>query len=1235
MKNLIKFALGPCLIVLLFSLFPARAADKEIDRLINEQKYAEALKLVQKDLDEMKAEKKDREWAQLIVKEAMLQVGLHGYETAVKNLRAREWPKDAVAHAMVSIAYSRTLQNYQQAYSWEIRKREEVAGEKDFDLKKLTSREIYQEAYAGFEKAWKVRADLGKYKRSELPEIITPNNYPSEVRGTLRDTLSYLIAVFFGDSSGWSPEEANSAYTMDANDLLSGTLKLSLTDQNVHPFKKLAYVLRDLESWHASKGDKEAALEARLELYRYLWGQLSSLSAKRKIRDSLEADIGRQKKNPWVAMAYARMADFVRGDGDEKKAREWARKGGETFPSSPGAARCRDIVREIDQPSLAIEGMNIDASSKRSLGLQYKNLRKVWFRSYKIDFKKFVQSTKDYSLRPGWRELEKYLRETPAYQWQSELSETTDYKQHRQYITPPAHTPGFYAFLVSTSPQFSEGIVTGIEMFVSDYVFQISRDYEKQIFDVQVLRGTNGIPVKDAVVSIYSANYQTGHKLQKEEKTDAEGRAEFVTRSILNTQNSFFFVVEKDGQVIASKNTDSMYAAGKMNNSVSEAFIYTDRSIYRPEQKVHWKVVAYRGDKAGKNFKVDADQVVTVELHDANYEVVQKKTVKTNTFGSASGEFSIPKGKLLGNWSLTTSHGGNSSLKVEEYKRPTFLVEFEEKMDEMRLNKDAFMKGKAKYYFGSPLTNGKVKWVVYRQAILPWWCFWGGWSWSDLQSNDLVATGMTALKDDGSFEFKFRPTADEDVENAKDIRYNYQVKVDVTDEGGETRSADLSNVIGLTAVTASLTPVDNFFLADKKVEIQIVRSDLNGRPLAGKGKWKLLRVKVPSKTLAPSDIPAPKELQTLTGDKLILPDDMKQPRWAPDYRYELYLRQWEEGEVVASGDAEHAGNGKYAVTVPALKEGVYRLRYETRDSFNGLFEDQKEILVVGKNSRFPLPGLLLLQRSSLEPGQTAKILAMSGFDDQRMVLEIFRSGKRVVQKVLHSGKDNSLIEVPLKEEDRGGLGVGLAVVNDYQDIRFSDNLMVPWSNKLVDVEFSSMRDKIRPGMKETWNITLKGKNGKKLGPESFELLTYMYDKSLDVFGPHQPPMPIGIYPSGIGTSFPNSELGAGALIYTNLSYISVRTEFTPFSEDQVNYYPNYGIGGPGRRGRLEGMMMKGAGMNSQRVMESAPSAALADAADIQAKPKAESLGSKIAEEKKPAPVEMRTNFSETAFWKPH
>ena len=105
---------------------------------------------------------------------------------------------------------------------------------------------------------------------------------------------------------------------------------------------------------------------------------------------------------------------------------------------------------------------------------------------------------------------------------------------------------------------------------------------------------------------------------------------------------------------------------------------------------------------------------MTLTLHDANNQVVESRTVTTNAYGSAAGEFTIPAGRALGRWRIDSSLPGSAAVQVEEYKRPTFEVHWKDPETALRLNQPAQLAGSARYYFGLPVSSGNVRWRVLR-----------------------------------------------------------------------------------------------------------------------------------------------------------------------------------------------------------------------------------------------------------------------------------------------------------------------------------------------------------------------------------------------------------------------------------------------------------------------------------------------------------------------------------------
>ena len=132
-------------------------------------------------------------------------------------------------------------------------------------------------------------------------------------------------------------------------------------------------------------------------------------------------------------------------------------------------------------------------------------------------------------------------------------------------------------------------------------------------------------------------------------------------------------------------------------------------------------------------------------------------------------------------------------------------------------------------------------------------------------------------------------------------------------------------------------------------------------------------------------------------------------------------------------------------------------------------------LVVAQPRQTPLalPGLLAVEHASVPVGGTARLLVHSGLPGQRMTLEIWRGGRRTEVRHLVSGRSADVLELPIADKDRGGFGVTLTLVRDHQIVQQAAEVSVPWQDRTLDVAFSTFRDRLRPGDRETWRVTVK------------------------------------------------------------------------------------------------------------------------------------------------------------------
>ncbi len=1214
----------------------------EVQKLVSEQKYEAASKATDAILERARETDDAPEWTRALIETVKLRTALHGYETAVRFLREEEWPDDPASRAILELYYADSLRTYLQAYSWEIRRRESVETGQELDLKHWDVDRITREINLAFLDLWNDRESWGEASIGEFGRYIRQNDYPARIRGTLRDTVTYLWAEFLADTSFWRPEMSNEVFLLDLHALLDGRPGgdggVDLADPSAHPLEKISAILGDLEGWHRAHRRPEAAYEARLERVRRLRAAFTAQEDRLAIRKYLEmSQQDFDRSLPWWSMGQALLAEVIREEPDPQalvRAREAAKAGRELHPKSPGGRRCASLVAQIEAPAYDVGIMKADGPDRRSIRISHRNLEVLHFRAYRYDLPAFLESSEDYNLFPDQREIRKMLRsKSPVAEWSRDLPPTPDYRNHVAWDTPPLREPGAYVIVSSVREDFAEkrNQIRAWNFLLTDLVL-LTRNLPEGC-EVTVRRGDDGAAVEGADITLYALDYRKGkqHRVVTRLRSGADGRVFFPREK---PRNRRYVVVARRGGSVAVEMDDVFgYVPSKRGTSTS-ALIYTDRSVYRPGQTLHWKVVAYRG--GGEDFRYETlpNASVRVTLRDANGETVAETLASTSGFGSAFGSFEIPEGRLLGQWQLRTSLGGSAPVRVEEYKRPTFEVSVSDPETPLRLNRPARLSGEARYYFGLPVTVGSVRWRVTREPIFPRWWWWGPRPAEEVQ---VVASGRTELDSEGGFVVEFTPAADER-DAGKGITFRYRLAVDVTDEGGETRSAERTFRLGFTAVEARIHADFGFLEAGDAASLKVTRSSLDGVPQPGTGSWRLVALEQPPEAVLPADVPIADPWEGGGGYRT--DGDRLRPRWETGYDAAARMASWEGDEEIASGEVEHGEDGSAEIRLPKLPAGVYRIVYTTKDAFGALFTTS-ETLVVSGGERVPatLPALLRFEHDTVPVGDRAKLLVHSALRNQEMVLEFFRDGRRFDRRVLVAGKDDGVLEIPIGPGDRGGFGVTLTLLRDYQTVRCAAKLFVPWDDRKLQVSFSTFRDRIRPGTRETFRVTVRGHDGAPVDAAAAELLAYMYDRSLDIFAPHTPPAVENLYPARNTVGRVQVSLGTAWIVWSSSDRLATIPSYPRFRRDRLDRLDGYGIGGPGRRGGPR-MLMKMAGAVPEEEMGiPAPAAQLADRAAVfetaadEASPGLGGRGGAGAAEE-PPPVELRSDFSETAFWEP-
>lgn len=1212
------------------------AQEKSIEKLwrsanIKEmlQKYSAAEKQYQEIYKLAITQKNEEYQTNALIKIVLLQRGLSKVETAVKFLANAKWPSGNKERALLHLFYANTLYDYYRHYSWEIRRREKVMSQKEIDLKKWTARDIFLEINKQYALAYTYKDELGKLFVKDYTGYIKRNGYPAHIRSTMRDFIVYGWCEFLANTTTWTPVELKEKYLLDFHRYikLPGTRK-EVEDNfflqtKIHPIEKVVYLLDRLYTWHKKNKRKASALESQLERIRKLLAVFNKISQTKKYLKEL---INQYETIQWWAIGQYQYAKMTEREGKLVEAHKEAQAGYKKYPKSLGGKKCFYMLKRLEAPSFSLQSMTVDKNKTRSIQITHKNLKKLYFRAYFVDVKEWLTSKSRYFGSMYASEMRSYMKQTPAVKWTQQLEYIKDYRDHITYSIPPIEKKGIFVILASAKEDFTfkNNKVIGNYILLSDYA--LLRTSKDGSWKIKVVHGTTGKPVHGAIVKLFTKRYRKEASLITAKRTKKDGSVFFPYK---RNMSSCIAIAEKNGQVTFDNSSLYFHRSYRRDYISKGCFIYTDRSIYRPLQKLYFKIVTFSGYRKNGIYQCIPNTKGTITFSDANGKEIKKIQITTNKFGTASGEFFIPKGRILGRYPLRCkirNASGYTNVRVEEYKRPTFEAELLKPKKSLKLNENISVTGKAKYYFGLPVSKGKVIYRVLRTPVYPWW-----WYYYSHSAPYQITSGKTTLQPDGTFQVNFIPKADPSLAKNKYISYNFKVEVDITDEGGETRSTTTSYPIGFVAVKASFHTPYNFYLENEKTTLNLKRTDLSGVGKAGMAHYKLFTLKQPKECLTPNTIPT-----QLQEGKEYTKGDKIQPRWIGDQNIRKYFAQYKKGKLYQEGKIQHDISGSAKLDLGKLSPGVYRIFYTTKDIWGSTYKAQKDIIVAGENMKIAIPFLLMTRKRHVKVGENATFLYGSGLRKANYTLGIYQNKKQLKNITIDEKGGIFLFNYPVENIHRGGFTLILTGFHDYRIYNKKQNIYVPWDNKQLKITFNTFRNLLRPGQKESWTVTISGAKSEKVAAE---LLAYMYDKSLDFFVPHSYRGPAELYPSKFSTPYIYCNIGSRYYSYIHNNLVSLPSN-PYYSSDRFIVFDRYPIGGLGRRRYSKRYSRRryrnGDPFTAERKeLEEAPALSMMKKADK--KPMAPAGNGKIQKSspQKTKQTKVRSNFSETAFFQPH
>jgi len=302
-----------------------------------------------------------------------------------------------------------------------------------------------------------------------------------------------------------------------------------------------------------------------------------------------------------------------------------------------------------------------------------------------------------------------------------------------------------------------------------------------------VVNATTGKPVPGAHIRLTTESRYDNEKAQTITLvTDKNGEADHAYDK--NSPDLVYPYTDND-KACGEFSQDNYYRHWDYKSSGLSIRLYTDRALYRPGQSVHAAAIVYRKDDTLLKAEAMEGKQLTFTLYDANHKSVATKTVRTDAYGTASTDFSLPQSGLTGRFSVRAEtenvRSWNTGFQVEQYKRPTFQVEFDKYQQTYQPGDTVRVRGVAKTYAGVPVQQAKVRYTVARRSRFLWWRG-GGDDTPQLYSDST----MTA--DDGSFMVKMPMLFPDKADTSHPVYYQVTASAQVTDRTGESHEADFS-----------------------------------------------------------------------------------------------------------------------------------------------------------------------------------------------------------------------------------------------------------------------------------------------------------------------------------------------------------------------------------------------------------------------------------------------------------
>lgn len=631
-----------------------------------------------------------------------------------------------------------------------------------------------------------------------------------------------------------------------------------------------------------------------------------------------------------------------------------------------------------------------------------------------------------------------------------------DYEEVKDSIEIGGNLPlGAYLMEVTSD---NTGIAPQRELFyvsnLAVMIQQLPDDRHRYV----VVNATDGQPIAGAKIELYDQRYD--FKTKKDKR--------LVHARLTTDENGEAYFKNVDGEVLISTNNDKFMPAKyiylsrtryyEKKDNESKYQVYTDRALYRPGQKVHVTAINFVNMK-GIDAKVPVGRELGFQLVNASWKEVEMKKAKIDEYGTASVDFELPKEGQTGMYHVSVNDQVNRFFRVEEYKRPTFEITFPKVNEKYNWGDTVVVKASAKTYAGVPVQGAKVEYQVTRRNQL-WW--WGAGS-----AGQLVKTDSCVTREDGTFDVEIPLEASLSGKDEADMSdfmriarfFNFEVSAIVTDISGESHEGVMSLPLG-TKPTILTVNLPKRIETDSLKMVTFAYRNASGMPISSRLKYRI--------------------------DK----------------------GEWKDAEANAPVSIKEYASSSASSSL-VWKSGVHQL-----EAICGQDTLQQKFTLFSMKDTHPVEPTTewYYQTAKTFPrdGKPVYIQVGSSENGAHIVYSIIAGNKLLEKGAWELG--DSIVTLPFtyKEEYASGIVLNYSFVKQGKCYTRMMSIARPLPEKKLNIAWKTFRNRLTPGQKEEWTLKITTPDGQ---PAKAQLMSVLYDKSLDQIAPHSWNFSLGFYQS--------------------------------------------------------------------------------------------------------------------------